>query len=123
MVAKTCLEKAPSSSLEDDVLLAAAADDGGELVAGLGQGLGQGEQHGRARAAAHADHPAQLLDLGGLAQGTGHVATGSRRPGTATISFVLMPTAWMISVMVPACGIVVGDGERDALAPLADSGR
>ena len=32
-------------------------------------------------------------------------------------SMVVLPTAWMTSVMVPALRVRVGDGQRDALGP------
>ena len=49
----------------------------GELVAGPGERLGQREEDGRAGAAADADDPAAVLDLGGLAERPGDVAQGA----------------------------------------------
>ena len=45
-------------------------------------------------------------------------------PGSsATRSSVLLPMAWMTSVIVPRVGIGIGDGQRDALGARAERGR
>ena len=40
---------------------------------------------------------------------------------SAVRSIVDLPTAWMTRVIVPALGVRVGDGERDALGAVAQA--
>ena len=60
---------------------------------------------------------ARVDQFGRVAERAGDVADGLA-DGERDEVGVLLPTAWMTSVMVPALGVGVGDGQRDALGAL-----
>ena len=86
------------------------------------QRLGQRVEDGRAGAAADADDPAPVLDLGGLAERAGHVAQLAAG-GHGHDVLGAAPDGLDDEGDGARLGIVVGDGQRDALAALTDSGR
>ena len=105
---------------QHDELLAAPADDGGQAVARLGEGLGQREQHGGADAAAHAHDAAEVGDVGGLAERPGDVAQGAahrRRDDLLRGA----PDRLDDEGDGARRGVVVGDRQGDALGPFADA--
>ena len=107
--------------LHDHPLPRATADDRRDPHARGGQALGDGMHDRGADAAADAHGVAGLDELRGLAQRPRDIGDGVARPASAHRSMVVLPTAWMTSVMVPALGVRVGDGQRDALGARAEA--
>ena len=103
---------------QHDVGRAAPADDGDELVAGPGQRLGERKEHGGAGAAAHADDPADLADVGGLTERPGDV---TQRLAGGHGHDVLGAAPHGLDDESDGAGhrIVVGDGQGNALALVA----
>ena len=65
--------RVPHPVFQDQQVLGTGADNADHVVAGLFEGPGDGMQDRHPGAAPHADHLADLFDVGGFAQGTDNV--------------------------------------------------
>ncbi len=105
---------------EKEQVLAPRGKDGGDLVAGLGEGLDLGIDEGDAHAAGGADHAPVVLDLGGPTQRAEQIgdrvahALCSELPGAEADGLKDDADGALL-------GILVGDGQGHALALLVDA--